>query len=155
MNAHTVLYMAGMLAFYYVGQQMIMHPLIHTSTTLHTPLTVHTLSPSPLTVHILSSPSPHHSVHTLASSPSLHHTSPPPHHHTTPSTPPITLTVIRKDGEVSGSHVERPVSHQLKAAWSNCEHIRRRLQVDQRPVGWRKLSMWIMKKEVINGGREN
>ena len=40
--------------------------------------------------------------------------SPPPHHHTTHS--PHRNDVIRKDGEVhvSGSHVDRLVSHQLK-----------------------------------------
>ena len=40
------------------------------------------------------------------------HTLPSPHHHTTYS--PHRNDVIRKDGEVSGSHVERPVSHQLE-----------------------------------------
>ena len=38
--------------------------------------------------------------------------SPLPHHYTTHS--PHRNDVIRKDGEVSGSHVERLVSHQLK-----------------------------------------
>ena len=37
---------------------------------------------------------------------------PPPHHHTTHS--PHRNDVIRKDGEVSCSHVQRPVSHQLE-----------------------------------------
>ena len=40
------------------------------------------------------------------------HTLPPLHHHTTHS--PHRNDVIRKDGEVSGSHVERLVSHQLR-----------------------------------------
>ena len=49
---------------------------------------------------------------THCTNPSLSTPSPPPQHHTTHS--PHRNDVIRKDGEVSGSHVERPVSYQLE-----------------------------------------
>ena len=44
--------------------------------------------------------------------PPLSPTLPPPQHHTTHS--PHRNDVIMKDGEVSGSHVERLVSHHLE-----------------------------------------
>ena len=78
---------------------------------------VHTPSPPSHSVHTLSphrriTQSPHPPFPSLTTPPLLPITTPllpPPHHHS-----PHRNDVIREDGEVPGSHVERLVSHQLK-----------------------------------------